>query len=123
MLSAHSPKSRSVSTTSASCTSGSAQIKPPACPKWPYIRAELFAPVQCGDFESLISKPSPQSLGRCTPYPGNTPSKPGNCTVVASACIWVDTVSGYNSSAANAVTPPTVHVTPNPPPSPPPPRP
>src|SRR6516225_6226842 len=50
---AHCPKSRSVRTTSASSTSGSAQMKPPAWPKWPYVRAELRAPVQCGDFASL----------------------------------------------------------------------
>src|SRR5438309_10397550 len=46
-LSAHSPKSRSVSTTSASSASGSAQINPPDWPKWPYVRAELRDPVQC----------------------------------------------------------------------------
>src|SRR5205807_8691903 len=75
--SAHSPNSRSVSATSASSASGSAQMKPPAWPKWPYVRAEFRPPGQCGDFQSLISKPSPQSLGRCTPYPGSTPSSPG----------------------------------------------
>src|SRR5580693_5539305 len=112
--SAQSPKSRSVSTTSASSASGSAQINVPVWPKWPNVRAELRAPVQCGDFESLISKPSPQSLGRCTPYPGSTPSRPGNCTVVASACNCAETVDGRSNSPAKTARSETVEVAPNP---------
>src|SRR5271165_5196878 len=112
--SAQSPKSRSVSTTSASSASGSAQMNVPVWPKCPNVRAELRAAVQCGDFESLISKPSPQSLGRCTPYPGSTPSRPGNWTVIASACICGETVDGRSRSRANAARSATVELAPNP---------
>src|ERR1700676_3097051 len=95
---AHSPNSRSVSTTSARSKSGSTHRNVPDWPKCPYVRAELADPVQCGDLASLISKPSPQSLGRWTPNPGRTPGRPGNCTVVASPCIRCDTVDGRSRS-------------------------
>ena len=66
---------------------GSTQRNVPLRPKWPNVRAELRAPVQCGDLPSRSSKPSPQSFGFWRPKPGSTPSSPGNCTVVASASV------------------------------------
>ena len=60
---AQGPKSRSVSTTHAAPASGSTHRNVPDWPKCPKVFGELFAPVQCGDFPSRISKPSPQSFG------------------------------------------------------------
>ena len=69
-------------------------------PKWPYVRGEFSEPVQCGDLPSRSSKPSPQSFGLWRPKPGSTPSRPGNCTEVASA-----SVSGAISVGARASRP------------------
>ena len=67
--------------------SGSTQRNVPLRPKWPNVRGEFRAPVQCGDLPSRSSKPSPQSFGSCRPKPGSTPTSPGNWTVVASASV------------------------------------
>ena len=60
---AQSPNSRSVRHASASPASGSTQRNVPLRPKWPNVRGELRAPVQCGLFASRSSRPSPQSFG------------------------------------------------------------
>lgn len=60
---AHGPNARSVSATQAAPAAGSSQRNVPDCPKWPKVRGEDEEPVQCGDLESRISKPRPQSLG------------------------------------------------------------
>lgn len=60
---AHGPKARSVSATQAAPAAGSIQRNVPDWPKWPKVAGEEEFPVQCGDLESRISKPSPQSLG------------------------------------------------------------
>src|SRR5690606_5329989 len=108
------PKLRSVSTTSARATAGSTHKNVPDWPKCPNVRGELADPVQCGDLVPRISKPSPQSLGRCTPKPGSTPSSPGNCTDVASSCICCDTSRGRSRSTANSARSATVDPAPNP---------
>lgn len=60
---AHGPKARSVSATHAAPATGSIHRNVPDCPKWPKVAREEDVPVQCGDLESRISKPSPQSFG------------------------------------------------------------
>ena len=74
---AQSPKSRFVRTPSARPASGSSQRKVPLPPKWPNVRGELRAPVQCGDLSSRSSKPRPQSFGSKRPKSGRTPARPG----------------------------------------------
>jgi DNA-binding transcriptional regulator LsrR (DeoR family) len=65
--------------------SGSTQRKDPLWPKWPKVRGEASAAVQCGSFVPRSSKPRPQSLGSWRPKPGSTPDSPGKLGVVASA--------------------------------------
>lgn len=60
---AHGPKARSVSATQAAPAAGSIHRNVPDWPKWPKVAGEDESPVQCGDLESRISKPRPQSLG------------------------------------------------------------
>lgn len=60
---AQGPKTRSVNATQAAPTTGSIHRNVPDCPKWPNVAGDEERPVQCGDLESRISKPSPQSLG------------------------------------------------------------
>lgn len=60
---AHGPNARSVSATQAAPAAGSIHRNVPDWPKWPKVAGEDERPVQCGDLESRISKPSPQSLG------------------------------------------------------------
>lgn len=60
---AHGPKARSVSATQATPATGSIQRNVPDWPKWPKVAGEDAFPVQCGDLESRISKPRPQSFG------------------------------------------------------------
>src|SRR5829696_2542881 len=100
---AHRSNSVSVSTTSASRATGSTQTKVPLRPKCPYVPGALRAPVQCGDLESRISTPNPQSLLGCRPNPGTTPVRPGNCTCPSSATVLgCSTVPGVSSSPATA---------------------
>src|SRR2546428_738367 len=82
----HSPRETSARPAHASFASGSTQrnvAEPADEPKCPNVRGELRAPVQCGDFASFSSKPSPQSFGSIRPNPGSTPTRPGNWTLVA----------------------------------------
>ena len=67
----------------------------------PKARGELREPVQCGSFRSRSSKPSPQSFGSIRPRSGSTPTRPGNCTEVASASVSGATSRGRWSSAAS----------------------
>lgn len=60
---AHGPKARSVSATQATPAVGSIHRNVPDWPKWPKVAGEEEVPVQCGDLESRISKPRPQSFG------------------------------------------------------------
>ena len=89
-------------TPSATPASGSTQRNVPLRPKWPNVRGELRAPVQCGDLASRSSKPEPQSFGSCRPKPGSTPARPGNCTVAASASVSCAMRGGCCSSCASA---------------------
>src|SRR5439155_15021807 len=82
---------------------GSTQRNVPDCPKWPKVRGELFAPVQCGLLPSRSSKPRPQSFGFWLPKPGRTPGRPGKATAVASARVSGATSVGACNSAANRV--------------------
>ena len=77
-------------------------------------RGELRAPVQCGLLPSRSSKPSPQSFGSCRPNPGSTPSRPGNCTVAASARVSRREPAGASSSRATASRSSSVPSTPEP---------
>lgn len=60
---AHGPKARSVSVTQATPATGSIHRNVPDWPKCPKVAGEDELPVQCGDLESRISKPRPQSFG------------------------------------------------------------
>src|SRR5579871_1803453 len=90
----HGPNSRSDSDAHATPATGSTHRNDPDPPKCPYVSAELVVPVQCGDFASRNSKPSPQSIGRIRPTPGRIPSSPGNTTLVMSANVDAATSVG-----------------------------
>ena len=83
-----------MSTTSASARAGSTQMNVPLWPKCPNVASRVrCAPVQCGDFASRSSKPSPQSQGFWRPKPGSTPTSPGKATVVARPKVVAATTS------------------------------
>jgi len=68
------------------------------------VRHEFADPVQCGDLPSRISTPSPQSLGRWVPEPGQNQagSDPETARSWASAWHLLATETGRELEAKTA---------------------
>ena len=111
---AQSPNARSVRHASAIPASGSTQRNVPLRPKWPNVRGELRAPVQCGALPSRSSRPRPQSFGSCRPKPGQDADEPRELDGARLVERLVRDARRRCSSCASATRSPSVPSTPEP---------